>query len=263
MEAVARRGAEVNLVAACVICGGPGFRQGVNCLPTWFISNEANEKSPCEAYRELLEMASGGVDAIVYAHDDLELHDPNWIERLRKLFDNPLCVAAGFGGAWGLGNADLYRKPYKIENLARRGYASNQRDAETHGERFAGDKRVAVLDAFCLAVRVDWLRTRRTLIPWHPGVDRDGVMEFELGWPTKRLTHHCLDLWLACEAARDEKEIWMAGVDCTHHGGGSSTKKGYAGAKWLQCGSLGEDHSRPHMWLYQEYSDVLPIEVKG
>jgi hypothetical protein len=57
--------------------------------------------------------------------------------------------------------------------------------------------------------------------------------------------------------------VWMAGVSCTHHGGGTSTKPSYAQAKWLQGGSLESDHQKPHEWLYREFSDVLPIEVKG
>jgi len=119
---------------------------------------------------------------------------------------------------------------------------SNQTDAQVHGERFTGCRRVAVLDAFLMAIRTDWLRSIG-------------------GWPTQHLTHHCLDLWLACEAARHNKEIWMTGVSCTHHGGGSSTKPIYKDAKWLQAGSMESDHILPHLWLYNEYRDVLPIII--
>ena len=51
----------------------------------------------------------------------------------------------------------------------------------------------------------------------------------------------------------------MVGVDCTHHGGGSSTKPLYRDAKWLQGGSMETDHQLPHKWLYDNYRDVLPI----
>lgn len=203
--------------------------------------NGDNTLSPCDCYQELL-IDHSDMDVLIYVHDDLTIHDPDWADKLLPLFDNPNCVAAGFGGATALGNQDLYRKSYNIWNLARRGYASNQTDAETHGERFTGDRRVAVLDAFCMAVRTDWLRIVG-------------------GWPTQHLTHHCLDLWLACEAAKWGKEIWVTGVSCTHHGGRTSTKPTYRDATWLQGGSLESDHAIPHKWLYETYCDVLPIEV--
>lgn len=220
-----------------VACCGPGVGIGhnVRCL-----DNQDNRLSPCEAHQKLLETSE--VDVIIYVHDDVDIHESHWIDGFINLFDNPRCVAAGLGGATALGNRDLYRTPFNIWNMARSGYASNQTDAETHGERFTGVRRVAVLDAFFMAVRADWLRSVG-------------------GWPVDHLTHHCLDLWLACEAARDEKEIWQVGVSCTHHGGGTSTKPEYAKAKWLQGQSVENDHILPHRWLYSEYRDVLPITV--
>ena len=68
-------------------------------------------------------------------------------------------------------------------------------------------------------------------------------------------------MWLACEAARDRKEIWTVPVTCIHHGGASSTKGAYAKAKWLQGGTLETDHALPHAWIFDKYRDVLPIEV--
>jgi hypothetical protein len=102
---------------------------------------------------------------------------------------------------------------------------------------------VAVVDAFFIAVRTNWL-------------DDIG------GWPVGHLTHHCLDLWVACEAARTGREVWATGVDCIHRGGGTSTKRSYESASWLQGGTLVGDHERPHRWLYDEFRDVLPIRVK-
>lgn len=223
-----------------VLCGGPGVT-----LPTVqeirSTDNRSNSRTPCQCYQELLETSTK--DVLIYLHDDVSLHDSNWLERIMLVFKaRDRCVAVGLGGALALGNHNLYRTPYNIWDLARRGYASNQVDAEVHGQRFTGVRRVAVLDAFCMAVRTDWLRSRG-------------------GWPVKHLTFHCLDLWLACEAARDKKEIWMVGASCTHHGGGSSTTEAYAKAPWLQGGSMETDHTEPHLFLYNKYRDVLPIEV--
>ncbi len=220
-------------------CGGQGISLP-NACSIRYIDNSANEHSPCECYQVLLEGCAA--DVIIYIHDDVSIYECNWTASVMTLFDNPQCVAVGLGGATGLGNPDLYKRPYNIWDLARRGYASNQTDAEVHGARFTGSRRVAVLDAFFMAVRRDFMA-------------RCG------GWPVGRLTHHCLDLWLACEAARAGKEAYMVGVSCTHHGGGTSTKPAYAEAKWLKGGSMQTDHTEPHRWLYDNYRDVLPIRV--
>lgn len=206
------------------------------------VNNIDNNLTPCQGYQLVLD--GSNEKYLIMIHDDVEFHDAYWQKSLADVMEtDPDAVAVGVGGATSLGRKDLYRKPYNIWNMARGGYASNQKDAETHGERFTGVRKVAVLDAFCMAVRVDWLRSRG-------------------GWPVNRLTHHCLDLWLACEAARCGKSIYMVGVACHHHGGGTSTKESYAKASWLQGGTMEKDHEMPHKWLYEEYRDVLPIEVK-
>lgn len=221
-----------------VQCSGPG--SVVPGVMLGSFDNKGNGLSPCRVYQTILEASQA--DWILYLHDDVTIHDPDWIDRFTMLTYNPECVGIGFGGALGLGSADLYRKPYHISQLARRGYRSNQTDAEVHGEREEGDCRVAVLEQFGMALRADWLREHG-------------------GWPTGRLTHHMIDGWIACEAARSGKELWMSGVSCTHHGGGSSTTEGYKKAKWLQGHSLESDHQIPHRWIFDEYHDVLPLEV--
>ena len=233
-----------------VLCGGQGPRQSyavdapAELRLDDLCSNAENVYTPCEAYNylhfrgELLD-----ADVIMYIHDDVTVHAADWRRRVEVIFEcRPDCVCVGFGGATQLGHDNLYKESYRLPNLARQGYVSNQTDWKTHGGLEKGDKQVAVVDAFFMAVRTDFLRSVG-------------------GWPVDHLTHHCLDLWLACEAARHGKQVWMTGVNCTHHGGGSSTKPTYKKAKWLQGGTLEEDHQRPHRWLFDEYRDVLPIKV--
>ncbi len=232
-------------------CGGKGLKIPnlkkllASGVKEHVFDNRDNLSTPCDLYQMGTEFDE---DILIYTHDDLTIHDPDWHERLvGNLFSAPTSphnqvVAAGFGGAIALGHPHLYKRPYALDDMARDGYMSNQRDAEVHGRRVPGIKRVAVLDAFIMAVRRDFLLSIN-------------------GWPVNHLTHHCLDLWLACEAARAGKLIWMTGVDCTHHGGGSSIGKAYANAAWLQGGTLERDHTTPHRWLYDSYRDVLPIRV--
>ncbi len=228
---------------ATVLCGHqkPDWPDKANWDRSRIISidNSANESSPCECYQTALEWCTS--DVLMYMHSDLTIHE-NWDDRVMALFDNPKCVAVGLGGATALGHPDLYKKPYNIWNMARRGYASNQTDWGVHGSKETGVRRVVVLDAFFMAVRTGWLRSIG-------------------GWPVEHLTFHCMDLWLACMAARDKRETWMVGVSVTHHGGGTSTKDSYQHAKWLQGGDTIRDHQDPHVWLANEFRDVLPFHV--
>lgn len=227
---------------ASVSCGGPGLVLPGCSFPIDSFDNKCNLFTPCEAYQQLFEARDPGIeeDILIYVHDDVTIHDADWLDRVLEPFARPDCVTVGLGGALSLGHPHLYKKPYRLQDMARGGYRSNQTDWQTHGERETGSCRVAVVDAFFMAVRRDFLL-------------RVG------GWPVEHLTHHCLDLWLACEAARHRKETWMVGVSVTHHGGGSSTKPAYREAKWLQGGTLEGDHRQPHRWLYETYRDVLPI----
>lgn len=220
-----------------VLCGGGGACPENTCV----YDNTENKVTPCEAYQFLLK--ESWHDILIYIHDDVTIHDPDWLTRVLEPFSRPDCVTVGLGGALSLGHPHLYKRPYRISDMARGEYRSNQTDWSTHGEQETGSCRVAVVDAFFMAVQ------------------RDFLLKIG-GWPVKHLSHHCSDLWLACEAARHKKETWMVGVSCTHHGGGTSTKPVYREAKWLQGGSLESDHQVPHRWLMDSYRDVLPFQVK-
>jgi hypothetical protein len=232
-----------------VLCSGPGpeFPAPIKWTP---IHNRRNRRTPCEAYQRALERSKA--DVLIYIHDDVAIHSPTWLDEVLDTFmrgdgcniqpQAGTIVAVGLGGAISLGHPDLYKRSYRLQDMARGGYRSNQTDAEVHGLIETGRSSVAVLDAFFMAVRRDFLLSVG-------------------GWPTGYLTHHCLDLWLACEAARAGKETWMVGCSCTHHGGGSSVKAVYQEASWLQGGSAELDHQLPHRWLYDSYRDVLPISL--
>lgn len=225
---------------ASVICGGDGPH---GCIyPVTRLDNRDNRKTPCQWYQDALLDCTA--DVLIYIHDDVSLHDFDWAGRVMQEFTDPDVVCVGLGGATRLGQPDLYKRQYRLEDMARGGYCSNQTDHNTHGQHLTGSMCVAVVDAFFMAIRTDFLR----------GIG---------GWPVTSLSHHCQDLWLACEAVRAGKRTRAVGVSCTHHGGGSSTKPVYRDAKWLQGESLERDHQAPHEWLYREYRDVLPIVVEA
>jgi hypothetical protein len=249
LDEVAAGGTGMTHEIVSVICGGDG-----PILPgnpkVRKIMNRKNRVSPCQAYQRALETTQAEI--LILVHADLEVHDPGWLERLLSPFTNQalingtwrdLVVGVGLGGAIGLANRDLYRKPFMVQNLARQGYRSNQTDWEVHGSRESGVARVAVLEQFALAVRTDWVRARG-------------------GFPVAKIQHHGIDMWLGCEAARDSKELWMVGASCTHYGGGTSTKGEYQHAKWLPPGGPDQEHLNAHRWIWDEYRDVLPLEIR-
>lgn len=222
-----------------VLCGGTGFTApgDINYRQ---LDNRCNHYSPCQMYQKALETSKA--DVIMYAHDDLVIHNPFWVSRVLRPFKEDDVVAVGLGGAVGLGSKDMYKKPYQIEQLARRGYMSNQDDAEVHGSVMTEETDAVVLDAFFIAVRREFL-------------------EWVGGWPVEHITHHCLDTWLACILARTGYRTVVTGISCLHKGGGTSIKPSYPAAKWLQGGSVDADHAIPHRWIYDEFRDVLPLEV--
>jgi hypothetical protein len=90
---------------------------------------------------------------LAYIHDDVMIYEKGWDDRVLREFTDPTVGLVGFGGALGHGQPNLYRVPYHLPNLARQNFMSNLRHAEVHGERFTGERDVAVLDGFALFVR--------------------------------------------------------------------------------------------------------------
>lgn len=176
-----------------------------------------------------------------YVHDDVSLHD-DWADRVACELMDPGVAIVGLGGATGIGHRDLYRVRYRIEDLARIGYVSNQTDWKTHGERETGERDVAVVDGFFMAVKGSFLRKLG-------------------GWDWIQSNFHCYDLALCLEAHRRGYRVRMAGVACTHHGGGTSTSQSYVDFLRDRGLTPEEDHQLPHRWLYAEYRDVLPLRI--
>lgn len=204
------------------------------------------ENGVLAAYEHGYLSAKGETESIIcYAHDDVEVFDKDWQERVETEFQDPTVGLVGFGGAKRHGTPDLYKRPYKLTNLARFDYYSNQKDAETHGTRFDGVMDVAVLDGFCLIVRQELL-------------DKMG------GWqPDKWCPHHIYDYRVAAEARRHGYRIRMVGISCHHHGGKTATSAAYQEwCKTTKWGSDAEMHRQGHRMFFDEYRDVMPWEVK-
>ncbi len=203
--------------------------------------NSVDNIGTVPAYQKIYE-ANKDHSIIAYIHSDVTVHEADWEQRIEREFEDPKVAIVGMGGALGIGTNDLYRKPYRIEQLQRIDYRSNQRDYQVHGVRETGACDVAVVDGFFIAVR-------RTFLD-----------QIE-GWSWFPYTFHCYDLALCLMARRHGWKVRMVGIDVTHHGGGGSTTPQYK--TW--CESRGttmeREHSEPHVWMAKEFSDVLPFRV--
>lgn len=178
-------------------------------------------------------------ELLAYLHDDVICSEPGWDDRVLREFEDPSVGVVGFGGGRNHGTDELYKRPYRIQQLVRSDYLSNTDDAEVHGSRFSGAADVAVLDGFALIVR-------RSLL------DRAG------GWPVNHIRFHNYDLWLCAMAHRLGFRVRVLGARCHHRGGQTSTTVDYQ--EWAKKQNMtdAEDHAKAHEWFYEEFRDVMP-----
>ena len=214
------------------------------------------------AFRLGVDQALGETDADIIAclHDDFEIHDTNWAERVIRHFErHPQCGLLGFGGAIGLGDTDIYQKPYAPMQLARIGFRSNLVDAEVHGMRSILPEPVACLDGFSQIGRREF---------WDGLIRPEGDRSGYLTRPWKYLedlgmVHHFYDGALGCLARRYGWETWYLPMRGRHLGG--QTAVGDAGyQEWAKTQTPGGDHGfweTAHQKAYEAFRDVLPLRV--
>lgn len=200
---------------------------------------EADNLGVVGSYQWLYKGLGPNDDLLVFAHDDVIMREEGWDSRVEKEFEDPKVGIVGFGGALAHGSPDLYKVPYRLNDLARFGYMSNVDDAEFHGERYEGSRDVSVLDGFALCIR-------RSLL------DRIG------GWSL--LVGNCdffnYDYAICALARRFGYRIRLCGVRCHHLGGGTSV-----GPATREITSQSA-YDKAHRWFYEEFRDVMPAAVK-
>jgi hypothetical protein len=202
-----------------------------------------------------------GTDADIIAclHDDLLISEPGWDDKVLEHFRrHPHTGLLGFGGAIGLGDDDLYRKPYAPVQLARKGFRSNMQNAEAHGLRSTLAEQVACLDGFSqIGRRAFWEGLEA---PNHERLAR---------WPvwqqldTLGVVHHAYDAMLGCLAARAGWDVWYLPVAC-HHLGGQTAVGDPAYQAWAKTQAPGGDEGfweHAHAICYKEFRSELPIRV--
>lgn len=205
----------------------------------WYYHNEPNVG--VVPALQMLYMNHHATDILAIVHDDVAIHSP-WCELVSKEFEDPKVAVVGMGGATGLGVPDIYKLPYNIKQLIRLDYRSNQRDWEIHGEHATEPRDVAVVDGFFMAIRTSFL---------------DQIK----GWSGFPHNFHMYDAYICLMAARHGYKVRTVGVDCTHFGGGTSTKVEYANWCKENGTTMEREHQEPHRFIYDEFRDLLPLRV--
>lgn len=256
-------------LSICVVTATTNEERAARCIDSWgeqhrysilnggqYTQNYAGTVPAFRSGVDLALAADQHWDLIACLHDDLEILDPYWADRVSAYFaTNPAMGLAGFGGAVGLGDEDLYHTPYRPEQLARKGFRSNMVDAEVHGIRSLLSERVACLDGFSQIGRREFWEGK-----YPTGAQRARPWEYleELG-----MVHHFYDSCLGCLAARYHWETWYLPIACKHYGGATAVgDPGYQ--QWATTQVSGGDHGfweQAHRIGYEAFRDVLPLRV--
>ena len=185
-----------------------------------------------DAYQRIYELTKQGI--IGYIHDDVICQEADWDMRVMREFADPNVGLVGLGGALKHGADDIYSSPFVLTQVGRTGFMSNLREAEVHGQRFKGERDIAVIDGFAFFVR------RELLV-------KAG------GWPlSTNIGYFGYDYWISCMTRRLGYKIRLVGIECDHLGGRSTGLNP----------NLSEDFEGAHRFIYDEFSDVLPAEVQ-
>lgn len=181
-------------------------------------------------------------DYLLYLHDDTYILDPDWYSKCTSwLKERPNCGVFGFGGGRGIGDPDMYKTPYKLQQLARRDFISNMKDGEIHGRIVTEPTKVVVLDLFSLGVKMELLRKVN-------------------GWADYPHVHHNEDNYMCLQSLRHGYDNWMLPINVHHHGGLTSTQVNFEKDFGMSESKL---HSDTHVTIYNEFRDVLPVWIEG
>jgi hypothetical protein len=220
-----------------------------------------------KAFRIVTEAAlHGDFQVIACLHDDFEIREQGWDRKVLKYFTRKWDIGLlGFGGATGLGAADMYQRAYDPMSLARTGFRSDLEDAEAHGLRSVLAERVACLDGFSQVGRKEfWAGYLNPLAANDPL--RQGLLRSLQPWRVLEdlgIVHHLYDGLLGAIAARNGWETWYVPLRSKHWGG--RTAVGDAGyQRWALDQTRGGDHDfwlQAHAIGYEQFRDVLPLRV--
>lgn len=191
---------------------------------------------------------------IAMLHNDLEIKENNWDEKVIKFFTEPLYTdgkmynnkewagVCGFVGAKRLGSEDIYVSAYWLAQMARFDVYSSQDDADLHGKKTDKPVKVAVLDGMALIV------TRKVF---------DEIHGFDLTY-----IHHMYDNDLCLKALEAKYINWVIPIEVHHRGGMTSCGVEYGNWAMKNFNGDVQIHRQSHEYFYEKWRGKLPMGVK-
>jgi glycosyltransferase involved in cell wall biosynthesis len=194
------------------------------------------------ALNQIWELADG--DVIVYTHNDVEIYEGGWDEKIRSAFRNlPEAGIIGAYGAKGIGTSDIYQAQYVMQQLARQGCVSDARmDKSVHGFRNLKNlyENVAVFDGFFMAIKKELLNKTN-------------------GFSDILPIHHSYDNLICIQSIENGYENVLISLDVTHVGGQTDVKEDWVKGTGK---SKAEIHADAHPPLYEYGRGLLPIYIQ-
>jgi len=175
-------------------------------------------------------------DVIAILHNDVFVFESDWDEKVLKVFENPKVGLAGFFGAQGT-----------YTNGGRMDAVSNMIEAEYHGERLTGTRRVGAFDGLSLI-------GRRTMF--------EQVGGFDEGYTY----HHFYDRDLSLASHFAGWESWFVGVYIHHRSGVTANRPDYQ--TWIdkKMGTSGfsgdlASYKKSEEYFFSKWKDKLPVYI--
>lgn len=192
------------------------------------------------AFNVGLALATGDVVALL--HNDLMAREQGWDGCLIDfLAEVPDAGVVGFHGAQGLGAMDIYRTPYRLEQLARWNCWSNLEDWQEHGKHAPAPLPVAVVDGLAICCR------RADFLGW-------GGLDEGLG------PHHMYDNDICLTAMAAGKVNYVLPIRARHLSGQTANYPRYNDA-FAHLGGDAGIHRTAHERFYRKWQGRLPVFV--
>jgi|SRR5581483_6071566 len=203
-------------------------------FPEHKLINNPENLGVVKSMNQCIKESTGDVIAIL--HNDLSVFEQDWDERVLKVFENPRVGLAGFFGAQGT-----------FTNGGRMDAVSNMIEAEYHGERFEGNRRVGHFDGLSL-------------------IGRREMFEQIGGFDEKYTFHHFYDRDIALSAHFAGWELWYIGVYCHHRSGVTANRQQYQ--KWIDQKMETKDftgdkasYDASEQYFFSKWRDKLPVYI--
>ncbi len=186
-----------------------------------------------------LAVSHAETDIIGLVHNDCFITEPGWDTKVIQFFaSHPEAGLIGPAGAKRAGSDDIYKTPYRLEQLARGDVYTSLEEWQPHGALATEPIPVAVLDGMAMFCR-------------RADFERWGGLDEGLG------AHHLYDLDVCIRAHYDGRVNYVVPMQTVHASGQTANGSRYQ----AQFGSDAEVHRIAHERFYAKHRGRLPVVV--